>query len=149
MILDSFNNKDFYLSLNPHFAKAFDFLARPDLAELQPGKHEVDGDNIFVMVAHVDGRKPEDAELEFHRNYIDIQVCLQGVDNIGWRPLETCETISKEYCPENDIGFVKDQPDAFCSIRKGQFAIFFPVDAHAPVIADEKLHKVIVKVAVN
>ena len=101
------------------------------------------------MVAHVDGRKTENAELEAHRKYIDIQVCLQGVDNIGWKPYEDCKTVSKEYCSENDIEFFKDDKDAYCSIRNGQFAIFFPEDAHAPVIADERLHKVIVKVAVQ
>ena len=148
MILDSLQNSDRYLSLNPRLKKAFEYIKSTDLASLDEGRHDIDGDEIFLFSAKLAGRKTADAQLEAHREYLDIQICVAGVDNLGWKALQDCKEVSKEYCAENDIEFFADDKDAYCAIRNGQFAIFFPEDAHAPVIADEDLHKIVVKVKV-
>ena len=41
-----------------------------------------------------------------------------------------------------------DQPTAWTAVGPGEFAIFFPEDAHLPLISDGELHKVVVKVQV-
>jgi YhcH/YjgK/YiaL family protein len=124
MILDSLQNAARYFPLNPHFKAAFDFIAKTDLDSLPEGRVEIDGDNLFAFVAKPEGRRPEDAPLEAHRQYIDIQICLMGTDNIAWKALQDCESISEPYKEENDIMFFSDAADASCAIRRGQFAIF-------------------------
>ena len=146
MILDSLQNAEKYFSLNPHFKTAFEFIQATTLEDLPDGRVDIDGDNVFAISAKPHGRKAEDAPLEAHKEYIDIQICLSGVDNIAWKATVDCSEISQQYSAENDIMFFSDRADASCAIRKGQFAIFFPSDAHAPVIADERLHKVVFKV---
>jgi beta-galactosidase beta subunit len=50
---------------------------------------------------------------------------------------------------DEDIGFFNDEPDAFIPVRAGYFVIFFPEDSHMPLIGDEVLHKVVIKIAVD
>ena len=50
MILDVLECIEQYASLNPHFAAAFEFLHRADIADLLEGRNEIDGDNVFAMV---------------------------------------------------------------------------------------------------
>jgi YhcH/YjgK/YiaL family protein len=68
MILDILENAHRYLALHKGFAKAFDFLLRPDLKELPVGKYEIDGDRVYAMVSKNTGRRKENALLETHEN---------------------------------------------------------------------------------
>jgi biofilm protein TabA len=147
MILDVLENAHRYLALNKGFAGAMEFLLRPDLKELPIGKYEMDGDRVYAMVSRDPGRRKEDALLETHERYIDIQLVLAGTDDMGWKPKALCRQPSGEYDPKNDIQFFADEPDAWLSVRSGAFVIFFPEDAHMPLIASGQLHKIVVKVA--
>lgn len=47
MIIDQLENAEHYFHLHPAFARAFEFLRRPDLAELALAKHSIDGDRLL------------------------------------------------------------------------------------------------------
>ncbi len=146
MILDILSNAERYLTMHPDFGKAFDFLEREDLAELPEGKHEIEGERLFVSISKGMGRKKEDANLEIHRKYIDIQLVLSGSDKMGWKALSACKQPSTEYNAEKDIRFYKDEPQTWVKVEERSFTIFFPEDAHLPLISDGIIHKVVVKV---
>ena len=148
MILDTIQNANRYLGLNPGFVAAFAFLARPDLAELPVGRYEIDGDKVYALAQRAPGRKPDAGKLEAHRKYIDIQVVLGGVDTMGWRPTPTCQEVTMPYSAEKDAMLFADAPTAWIAVGPGEYAIFFPEDAHLPMIADGELHKVVLKVQV-
>jgi YhcH/YjgK/YiaL family protein len=148
MILDVLENAHRYLPLDKGFAKAFEFLTRPDLRELPTGKYEIDGDRIYAIVANAPGREKEGAQLETHEKYIDIQLILEGTDTMGWRPTVSCKQPSGAYDQETDLLFYTDEPDAWLTTKSGAFAIFYPEDAHMPLISSGQIHKVIVKVAI-
>ncbi|MBW2216269.1 MAG: YhcH/YjgK/YiaL family protein [Deltaproteobacteria bacterium] len=149
MILDVLENAHRYLALHNGFAKAFEFLRRSDLKELPVDKYEIDGERVYGIVSKDPGRKKEDALLETHEKYIDIQLVLAGTDDMGWKPKSSCKHPSEEYDQETDIQFFEDKPDAWLSTESGAFAIFFPEDAHMPLISSGQIHKVVVKVAAN
>ncbi len=149
MILDILDNAHQYLSLNKGFAKAFEFLMRPDLKELPVDKYEIDCDRVYAMVAKDPGREKQDAQLETHEKYIDIQLILEGTDTMGWRPKASCKQPSGMYDPKTDLQFFADEPDTWLATKSGAFAIFFPEDAHMPLISSGQLHKVVVKIAVS
>jgi YhcH/YjgK/YiaL family protein len=148
MILDVLENAHRYQALNEGFAKAFDFLLHPDLKELPVGKYEIDGDRVYAMVSKNAGRRKEDALLETHKKYIDIQLVLAGTDDMGWKPKSLCKKPAGEYDQKNDEQIFTDEPDAWISTQSGAFVIFFPEDAHMPLISSGQIHKVVVKVAV-
>ena len=147
MIFDSFDNINRYFVLNSGFSKAVDFLMRPDLKELPVGEYEIDGDRIYAIISKENGQKKEDGKLEIHRKYTDIQVVLSGIDEMGWKPSESCVNPTTEFDKKSDIRFFSDVPDAWIPVRPGYFVIFFPEDAHMPLISDGQLHKVVVKVS--
>ena len=146
MILDVLENAHRYLVINKGFAKAVEFLLRPELKELPVGKYEIDGERVFAMVSKDMGLKKEDALLETHEKFIDIQLVLSGTDDIGWKPKSLCKQPSGEYDPNSDLQFFTDTPNTWLSIESGEFAIFFPEDAHMPMISSGKIHKIVVKI---
>ena len=148
MILDVLENAPRYLALHQGFAKAITFLLRPDLKDLPVAKYEIDGARVYAMVSKDLGRKKEEALLETHEQYIDIQLVLAGTDDMGWKPKSLCQQPSGKYDQKTDLQFFADEPDAWLSTKSGAFVIFFPEDAHMPLISSGQIHKVVVKVAV-
>lgn len=149
MILDRVENLPRYLSLNPGFKKAWEFLSRDDLATLPADKYELDGERVFAILSNITARRREDANLEAHQRYIDIQVVLAGHETMGWKSLGLCGLPSREYNPDRDVKFFSDEPDVWLSVPAGSFAIFFPDDPHMPGIGDGEIRKIVVKVALD
>jgi len=67
---------------------------------------------------------------------------------MGWRSKSSCNHPSSEYDHEADIQFFNDAPDLWFPVAAGVFAVFFPEDAHMPLISSGQIHKVVVKIAV-
>jgi biofilm protein TabA len=146
MILDYLDNIKYYEKLHPKFKQAFSFLLNNDLINMPVGKHEIDGDNLFVILDKSHGREKEDAMLEIHRKYIDIQLILDGTDEMGWESKLKCVTPYDEYNTKSDIQFFKDRPSSWFTVKKEMFAVFFPDDAHLPLIGNSMIHKAVAKV---
>jgi biofilm protein TabA len=146
MILDKIGQAERYFSLNPGFPAAFAFLRRTDLAELPDGRYEVDGEKVYALVQRRVGKRPEDGRLEAHQKYIDIQFVLAGVDHMGWKSLPDCEQIEKPYDQAKDVVHFADRPAVWITVEPGGFGLFFPEDAHLPLIGEGEIHKVVIKV---
>jgi len=149
MILDRLENGPRYAHLHPGFGKAFQFLSHKGLAALPLGRHEIEGARIYAILTRESGRSRERAMLEAHRRYVDIQVVLAGTDEMGWKARADCRALAGAYQADKDIEFFGDRPDAWVPVRVGQFAVFFPEDAHAPLVGTGEIHKAVVKVALD
>lgn len=146
MIIDSLENAGKYTSVHPSFAKAFEYLNSQDLAALEPGKFVIEEGTLNAAVSAKEGVKTEDAKFEAHNNFIDIQVCISGKEKMGWSTRSQCTNPVAEYNPEKDVIFFNDTPGMYFELLPGQFAIFFPEDAHAPMIGEGVIKKLVVKV---
>ena len=149
MILDTLAHAARYAGMHAGFARAFEFLATADLAALTPGRHDIDGDRIYVSIDHKDGRGEDGARLEAHHRYIDIQYTIDGDELIGWMPLARCASPDGAFDEAKDVGFFADRPSTWVSVPPGSFTIFFPHDAHAPLGGHGRMKKAIVKIAVE
>lgn len=148
MIIDSIENLDKYVSLNPRFAEVVAFLKNNDWADVADGKHSIQGDDVFVNVTTMKGKVPEEAGMEYHRRMIDVQVPINGDETYGYRPLSDLPPM--EYNEAKDMAILHGVfSQTFVRVKKGQFAIFFPQDGHAPGISElPALRKAIFKVRV-
>lgn len=147
MILDTLKNKEQYASLHPRFKAVFDYIDTHDLASMELGRHDIDGDNIFVMVQELELRPREQARLELHRKYIDIQLVLRGKEEVfGWSEKKDCLTAETEFDEAKDIQLFIDKPQCFYTVREGQFSILFPDDGHAPMLGEGVVKKCIFKI---
>ncbi|HEY3326819.1 MAG TPA: YhcH/YjgK/YiaL family protein [Novimethylophilus sp.] len=147
MILDHLANANRYTTLHALFPCAFEFLTSTDLRALAPGRYPIEGDRLFAIVEAVAGRSREAAKLECHRKYIDIQLVLDGVDEMGWKPVRDCRQPVADYSAERDIRFFRDAPTSWIATPPGAFCIFFPEDAHAPLVGAGSIRKVVLKIA--
>ncbi len=146
MIIDSFLGLERYFSMNPGFEKAFKFLRQQPLENLTEGRHEVDGDNVYISVTEKPGKDPKDAKLEVHDSYIDIQILVKGSESFGYLDRRFCKQVHTPYDSNKDIAFYQDIPEVFFTLEPGNIAIFFPHDAHAPMIGNGPIRKIVVKV---
>ena len=83
MVLDNLKNLRDYESLNPLFAKAFDYIESTDLKALEPGKIILIENELIVNVNQIPAKTTEEAKLETHNEYIDIQVPISDVVVMG------------------------------------------------------------------
>ncbi len=149
MIYDTLQNASHYHTLSPRFAAAFRFLASPESRKLDPGKHTVDGQEIFAIVQEYQTEPADGRFWETHQRYIDIQFMLSGTERMGYSPAERMKVI-EPYDPIKD--FTKLAGDGqFIEVPAGHFTIFFPHDAHmggVSIAGPERVRKIVVKVAV-
>lgn len=147
MIVDTLNNLDKYVSLNPLFAQAFEYLKSNGLNTVETGtKVQLRENALVVNFEQTAPKTKEQAKLETHRKFIDIQIPLSGVEVMGYAPLENLT--ASEYNAERDITFYESKAEDYITVKPGMFVIFFPQDAHAPAISETGVRKVIVKVLV-
>ena len=149
MILGNINSAERYAGLHPLFMQAFEYIRNKDLFNMAPGRYNLAGENLIAIVEHVSARSQELARLEAHRRYIDIQLVLDGDETMGWKPLPDCHNPVGEHSEEKDIRFFLDAPAAWVPVPPDHFCIFFPEDAHAPLVGSGTIRKVIFKVAVE
>lgn len=149
MILSALSQSSRYAALHPLFQRAFDYIRDTDLFALVPGRYPIVGEELFAIVELVPGKTKEMARLEAHRRYIDIQLVLEGDEQMGWKPLEDCFNPVSEHSEEKDIRFFHDAPASWIAVPPDHFCIFFPEDAHAPLVSNGMVRKVIFKVAVS
>ena len=149
MIFSTISQADRYATLNPLFPRAFDYIRSTDLHALAPGHYPIIGDDLFVIIEHMPGRTRAEAQLECHRRYIDIQLVLEGVDEMGWKPLADCREPVSYYSAEKDIQFFHDAAASWIATPPDHFCIFFPEDAHAPLVSAGSLRKAVFKIAVS
>lgn len=149
MIIDKIENYKLYAGLNERIAKAFAWIKETDLEKIESATYKIDGDDIFAMVQDYDTKDRNDAKLEGHFKYIDIQYVISGVELMGYRPLVS--QIPETTNEEGDYAFYEGDA-SFVRVEAGMFTIFFPQDLHMPCIkVDEsaKVKKVVIKVLVK
>jgi len=149
MIVDTLKNFNKYTSLHPLFAKAFDFISQKDLLNLEDGKFDI-AEGLKLIVSNGQGKTKETSleKFECHDKNIDIQICVNGLETIAWKPREKCEIPNGDYNSEKDVRFYNDVPDMFFQLTNNQFAIFYPEDVHAPMIGNGEIKKLVFKVKI-
>ncbi len=150
MIIDSLKNAEQYLCLGEGIKKGLDFLKQNKEAALPVGRHEIDGDKVYALVQEYETQQKSERKLEAHRNYIDIQFVASGTECMGYIKSEG-QTVSAVYLPEKDVEFYSSDEDVLMPICAGEFAIFFPQDAHRPCCMNKTpshVRKIVIKVKI-
>lgn len=99
-----------------------------------------------VVVGEGTTLSTENAQLEAHRKYLDIQYVLEGQEVVGWAPLESL-TPAGEFNIGKDIGMYRGSCD-YVRIGAGFCYVVFPEDAHMPgrhLDAPNDYRKIVVK----
>ena len=147
MIYDKLSNLGLYKGMNKNLDTAIDFISSHDLNELPLGKTVVDGDNVYINVMDAKAFPVEERAYEVHKNYMDIQIDLAGVEQIDTGDYTKMELA--EYNEEKDVAKATAEDLAQCLIGPGNFIICMAGEPHKPNIAvseDTVLKKAVCKV---
>lgn len=154
MIYDNIQNCEKYYTLGDKFKTAFDFILKNNLQDMLTGRHDI-AEGIYANVQELEVKLPHLAKFEAHREYIDIQYVILGQERMDFGLLENFNT-QIPYDSEKDVEFLQLKDEALCAntvnVKAGEFCIFYPQDAHAPMLscADklDKIKKVIIKIKI-
>ena len=130
MILDKIENAKLYSGIHPGIAKALNYITSPDFANLPMGKHEIEGEALFVILKENLTNPIKDQLLESHIKYIDVQYVVKGIENMGVT-INSGQKAKKAY-DEKDDYMLFQEPYDMITVKEGMFAIFFPDDIHMP-----------------
>ena len=144
MVIDNLKNMCDYESLHPLFGKAFDYIEQTDLNALEPGKIVLIENELIVNVNQIPPKTKEEAKLETHNEYIDIQVPISGVEVMGYT--QRTNLPEAEYDASIDMALYDGDAESYFTVKPGMFTLFFPEDGHAPGVTPVGLKKIIIKV---
>ena len=146
MIFDHLKNAHLYYCLGPRFEKGLRYLRETDLAKLAPGKHLIDGDDLFILIKHYDSFPVAECKLENHHNYADIQYVISGKESFCYAPLTNLKEVDPH--PENDVYYFQGDCEPL-TLTGDLFALVLPDDAHMPERAINEIREPIVKAIVK
>ena len=152
MILAPLEELPRYLAVHPLLPPALDWLrANPSPS---PGRQAIAGEALFVNVDHGETRPRPQTRFESHRRYLDLQVVLEGGEWMEWAPVGAL-ALEQDFAPGGDLAFYREPSFEPTRLRvlPGHFAIFFPEDAHRPLVAldgrSAGFRKLVFKLAVS
>jgi biofilm protein TabA len=148
MIFGSLNHTSTAETAHPLFKQAFDFIRAANIQALfaDPAKIELAGRDLYLFGSEYQGKTREQARIEAHRRYIDIQIPVEGIEEMGWVDIRDCGEVVTPYNPDKDVEFYVGPVSTWFAVAPGQFAIFFPEDVHQPGVGQGTLKKIVVKV---
>ena len=135
--------------LHPLLPELFRYVRMHDLLHTPCGRIELDGDRLFINNVNPQCVTAAEQVLEVHRRYLDVHILLEGEETIGWSPLAELKEEKQAYDAEADCALYTDRPFTYVTLRPGQWLMAWPEDAHAPVIGQGKIRKLIAKVRID
>ncbi|MDE6207240.1 MAG: YhcH/YjgK/YiaL family protein [Muribaculaceae bacterium] len=151
MILSTISDLAAYRGISTNLDAAIDWLITHADAEFVKGVTTFTaptGAEITVKCEEPALLPREKVQLEAHQRFIDIHVPLKGTEVIGWAPVSGMQYVRTAYDEKLDIEFYGDAAHSLLHVKRGQAAVMFPHDAHAPNIGLGTHRKLCIKVPV-
>ncbi|KJG10035.1 hypothetical protein UA38_07050 [Photobacterium kishitanii] len=132
------------------FQQAINFINSNDMALLENGRYEIDGDRIFANVMSFETQDAANKQGEVHQQYIDFQYLISGEERIDVSlSLAGCIPAT-DYDSDNDFALVETMPDTSSLLLKpGMFLAIFPQQPHKPgcvITTPMVIKKVVIKI---
>lgn len=152
MIFDKLGNFDLYSKLFPEeWALVKEFFGAG--VTPAPGRYDLlPNGKLYVNVQSYSPHPYDPDKVEYHRDYLDIQLLLLGEEQIISTPPDGLEEVTP-YDKERDCGFnrLPEGHGTALKMNVGNFAVFFPGEGHEPCVGDPDttVIKAVVKLRIN
>lgn len=147
MVVDKLENIMFYDSLVHNLKNGMEAIK--NWKDMEVGKYQFEGG--YFMLQKGQTKPLFEGTYEAHRNYVDVQIILEGCEEVGWASMDDVET-AVEYNPEKDVERLSGEFKTHMLIPAGNFYMAFPHDAHKPGAHSGEQHeytKIVMKLPVN
>jgi len=148
----SINKREFaisYFKNKENWDKAFNYLKTTDLQSLEIGRHEIDSDNVFALIAEYITKEKDEIQFETHKKYVDIQYLISGIEIMSITHESNKTGIHTPYDESIDKEFLIVGKSSHYVATPERFFIFFPPDLHRTDIKlfeNSPVKKIVVKV---
>ena len=130
--------------------RALDVLQQQDLANMEPGRYEIEGDQLFYLVQDAMPRMLDGCKSEAHATYADIQLPVTARERFGMALAQPGLVAEDDRMDSHDIAFYPTPANEFfMDVDPGSFAVFLPGELHRPCVAIDNqtpFRKIVVKV---
>lgn len=149
MIYDHIQNISLYKGISPALDIGLDYLLTVN-KEIENGVVLLDN-GVKAIISEYSTKVKNENGYEAHRQYIDIQFPVDGIEMVKFCPLEYL-TPTMDYDEEKDYILFSEQGGVDFTIGDGYFLVLFPEDAHMPQLCVENpeiIKKLTLKVPVR
>ncbi len=151
MIFDDIKNIKNYAEIDGKIAEFISGLQ----ADIPAGRIYLSDDGLtYANVDEYTTKLHENCKPEAHKKYIDIQIMLDGVEELDYTDIEGLD-VSEAYDSARDVMFFA-KPERVLNkvvLAAGKFILLYPHEAHQPQMAYKNLpaavKKVVVKIPVD
>ena len=152
MIYGKLHDLPNYMGIHKNLDTAIRFLQEHnwDISFLQPGRNEVDGDNVFVNAFSYTTTNVEELTFEAHKTYADIHILRSGTERIAVSPFSAVEEFERNL--DNDYIGLRGEVRSLTIMDPTDFMIVLPEDPHmTKVKVDEPclVEKAVMKVKID
>lgn len=133
MILGCLNERELINRIPRDIFNALSFVRGNDMSTISDGRYDISGDDIYINVMTVNSVNKESKSFEVHREYVDIQILIDGEECMEYvSPLEATQPLS-DYDSANDFQSVIPNGNvSTLLLKKNMFAVFYPGEPHKP-----------------
>ena len=118
MIVTTIDKLDFYSEI-PYAKDIMDFIENFKKTDMKPDRYEI------------------------HRKYIDLQIVLDGSEEMDWAPIDSLKMTDNGFERGDDIAFYEGTELSTVTLGGDQCAILFPEDGHRPNIMHKNINNVL------
>lgn len=152
MIVGNLNEISRYKGISKNIDLAIDFVLNTDLLNLEIGKGEISGKDVYYSRQSYVAKPIEECAGENHNNYIDLQIVLSGKEGFGYSHISNpTKKVSVEYNDVKDVTKYTVEDEFIVPLISNTYAIVFPEDIHKPTIKlnDDVVEKLVIKIKCN
>lgn len=128
MIYTNYQQMERYLGVSDALDTAIRYLKTADLSQLQFGRNDVDGDNVYINRFDYNTLPLEKAAWEGHAQYADIHVLLSGEEKIGVTDVSRLKATTRDEATDF-IGY-EGPVETWFTMHPGDVLVVFPEDVH-------------------
>jgi len=122
----------------PILQEAITYLKTTDLLNMELGRYDLRGDDMYVMVQEVKTVVPEERKSEHHAKYIDVQMVLTGEEiHRAAKQSEKNKAIENELETKDYALYETVENEMDIHLKPGMFVVYFPEDLHRPACSQE------------
>ena len=152
MIIGNIHHLELVPYLPTKLKQSIEFVKKIITQDTPLGKHDIEGNNVFVLVSNDSTEAFEKRRAEYHERYLDIQIVLKGQEGMTFSNLPAGEP-TDNWLADKDIAFLPaGEQEQQVILQEGDFVVFYPGEVHKPLCAvGEPAHvrKAVVKMLVS
>lgn len=151
MIYGSLHHPESQGLLEAGVKKVLEYANSHDLAAMSTGRHDIDGDDLFVNIIEYETKTPEERFWEAHHEYLDVHVPILKEEQIDLALLEDLQ--SGGYDASQDFQAASGDKRGSLIMKPGDFLVLYPQDVHRTAVAvngkPEAIKKAVFKVRIR